>query len=118
MPPVAVRLKEKLLFFFTSQGEVVVIAGAALIVMENAFVVVPAGVAPSATVMFAVNGPAVVGTPLRTPVELLIVRPGGRFVALQLYEPKPPVAAIVVFGYARPTVQAESGEAVLITSFG
>ena len=56
-------------------GEAVVMEGAALIVRENKVLLV--ALAESVTLTVKLDVPAVVGVPLRTPVELLSVSPVG-----------------------------------------
>ena len=59
---------------------------------------------------------AVVGVPEITPVLAFRVNPAGRPVADHVYGPTPPVALMVVAGYARPTMPAVSDAGAVIVS--
>lgn len=92
---------------------VVMVGGAMIVIARLAVAVRCVGLVESVTVTTAVLAPAVVGLPLMTPVEALMLRPAGRPVADQVYGVEPPLAATVAL-YAVPTTPPGSGEVVVI----
>ena len=92
-----------------------ILAPAALMLMGRFAIAVSCGMVESVTVTVTVVLPNDVGVPVTWP-EVLIERPVGRPIALNVYGPVPPVAATVA-AYATPVVPAGS-ELVVITNCG
>lgn len=99
----------------TAFGSVTVeIARAATTTIDSERVAVRTGVPPSVTVNVTTDDPAAIGVPDTTPVDGLIDRPTGSPVADQVYEPAPPIAAIVAL-YTLLTVPSGMDDVVIDT---
>jgi hypothetical protein len=83
------------------------------ITRENVFVAVCCGVKLSVAVTAMPNVPALVGVPPSVPAPLIVI-PGGRPVAVQLYGVAPPCACMVTPEYARLTNPAGSDAVVMV----
>src|SRR5262245_23981238 len=71
----------------------------------------------SVSVIVTLNVPLTVGVPEMTPAALMLM-PAGKFVAVKLLEPEPPLTVTVVAGYGTPLVDSGSDNGPEITSGG